>query len=166
VGPDLRLVPGDPRAGDARPSDRAPSGGILRWLVRGALGLFGFFVLESGFALLRETGGWPPLGPGAFAMAFVQAESLLVLVAWLVFRARDRRLTSVAILAVSAEWLTLGVLLEGLVGRLFRGLSWSEIWGRYRPSAGAESLVIAGSFLLVPLAVGLVCRRRGPAAAR
>jgi hypothetical protein len=65
-------------------------------------------------------------------------------------------LTAGAVLAVALEWLLLGVLLEGLIGRFLRGFSWQEIAARYQPTSGSwDSLIVAASLVLVPLLVGL-----------
>jgi hypothetical protein len=66
--------------------------------------------------------------------------------------------------AVAVEWLLLGVLLERLIGRSFRGRSWREIAARYVPTSGsADSLIVAASLFLVPLLVGLVVLGSGRA---
>jgi hypothetical protein len=132
---------------------------VLRW---GALALLGFFVVESGFAVLRETVLVRRLsGPGAYVGGLVQALLLLALVAWLLFRTVRPELTAGAGLAVAVEWLLLGVLLEGLIGRFLRGFSWQEIAARYQPTSGTwDSLIVAASLVLVPLLVGLAVVER------
>jgi hypothetical protein len=132
---------------------------VLRW---GALALLGFFVVESGFAVLRETVLVRRLsGPGAYVGGLVQALLLLALVAWLLFRTVRPELTAGAGLAVAVEWLLLGVLLEGLIGRFLRGFSWQEIAARDQPTSGTwDSLIVAASLVLVPLLVGLAVVER------
>jgi hypothetical protein len=127
---------------------------VLRW---GALALVGFFAMESGFAVFRETVLVGRLsGPGAYVVGLVQALLLLALVAWLLFRAFRPTLTAGAVVRVAFEWLLLGVLLEGLIGRFLRGFSWQEIAVRYQPTSGTgNSLIVAASLFLVPLLVGL-----------
>jgi hypothetical protein len=136
---------------------------MLRW---GVLALLGFFVVESGFAVFRETVLAPRLrGPGAYVGGLVQALLLLALVAWLLFRAFRPELTAGAVLAVAFEWLLLGVLLEGLIGRFLRGFSWQEIAARYQSTSETwDSLIVAASLVLVPLLVGLaiLARTRRP----
>jgi hypothetical protein len=61
-----------------------------------------------------------------------------------------------ALLLLALEWLLLGVLFEGLIGRFLRGFSWQEIAARYHPTTETwDSLIVAASFVLVPLLVGL-----------
>lgn len=134
----------------------------MRWLLRGAGALLGFFAVESAVAILRDIVLAPRLGPvAARAVGFAQGALLLALVAWLVFRPPRPPLTAPAVFAVATEWLVLGVLLEAAVGRAARGLSWSEIAARYRPGTGHwESPAIALCLFLIPLAVGLARHRR------
>jgi hypothetical protein len=137
-----------------------------RVLRGGALALLGFFTVESGFAVLRETVLVRRLsGPDAYVVGLVQALLLLALVAWLLFRAFHPELTAGAVLAVALEWLLLGVLLEALIGRFLRGSSWQEIAARYHPTSGTwDSLIAAASLVFVPLLVGLAVlgRERPP----
>jgi len=135
---------------------------VLGW---GVLALLGFFVVESGFAVFRELVLVRQLGELiARLVGLVQAELLLALVAWLLFRALRPVLSGGLVGAVAVEWLLLGVLLEGLIGRSFRGRSWREIAAGYGPTSGsADSLIVAASLFLVPLLVGLVVLRSGRA---
>jgi hypothetical protein len=137
-----------------------------RALCWGALALVCFFLVESGFAVFRETVLVHRLsGPSAYVVGFVQGLLLLAIVAWLLFRAVRPELTPGVVVAVAFEWLLLGVLLEGLIGRLFRGVSWQEIAARYQPTSGtSDSLIVAASLFLVPLLVGLpvLARTRRP----
>ena len=109
----------------------------MRWLVRGAGALLGFFAVESAVAILRDIVLAPRLGPvAARAVGFAQGALLLALVAWLVYRPPRPPLTAPAVFAVATEWLVLGVLLEAAVGRGARGLSWSEIAAATAPERG------------------------------
>jgi hypothetical protein len=127
---------------------------VLRW---GALALLGFFAVESGSAVFRETVLVHRMSaPGAYVVGLVQALLLLALVAWLLFRTFRPELTAGAVVAVALEWLLLGVLLEGLIGRFLRGFSWQEVAARYQPTGETwDSLIVAASLALVPLLVGL-----------
>jgi len=132
---------------------RYRSGTLLGW---GAFALLAFFALETVFALFRETILVRQLGqPATRLIGIVQAELMLALFAWLFFRRLGPALTSAAVRAVALEWLLLGTLLEGLIGRFFRGLSWQQIAAGYHPASGGDSLIVAGSLFFVPLLVGL-----------
>ena len=88
---------------------------MLGW---GALALFGFFAVESGFAVLRETVLVRHLGESATQITgYIQAELLLAFCAWVLFRHLRPALTRVAVLAVALEWLLLGMLMEGVIAR-------------------------------------------------
>ena len=127
---------------------------ILGW---GLLALLGFFVVESGFAVFRETVLTRQLGmSGARFVGLVQGELLLAVVAWLLFRALRLALTGLAVAAIAVQWLLVGALLEASIGLFFRNFSWREVVAGYDPTSGADSLIVAASLFLMPLLVGLV----------